>query len=115
MRRSRVCSATLRAALRPGNVLQHSQGVQVGLQYRLVLFALVDVLLAQAHHDTQRLDIEAVALGFGIDIADVVGERLFLLLEPFDALDEGLELILGEAVGGLVVFGGGGGGYAGTP
>ena len=87
MPRSRVCDATLLAALRPGNVLQHPQRVQVGLQNRLVLLALVDVLLAQAHHDTQRLDVEAVALGFGIDIADVVGEGLFFFFEPFDALD----------------------------
>ena len=46
----------------------------------------------------QRLDVEAVALGLRIDVADVVGERLLLLLQPLDALDERLEVILGETV-----------------
>ena len=58
--------------------------------------ALVLVLLAQAHDRAQRLHVVAVALGLGVDVADVVGDRLLLFLEPLDALDEGLELILGE-------------------
>ena len=85
---------------------QHPERVQVGFQDRLLLLALVDVLLAQPHHGAQRLDVEAVAFGLGIDVADVVGDRLLFFFEPLDALDEGLELILGETVGGLFVFGG---------
>ena len=85
--------------------------MQVGLQNGLLLLALVDVLLAQPHHDAQRLDVEAVALGLGIDVADVVGDRLLLFFEPLDPLDDGLELILGKAVGGLFVFGGSSGGH----
>src|SRR5271170_6007722 len=46
---------------------QHPERVQVGLEDGLLLLALVDVLLAQPHHDAQRLDVEAVALGLGID------------------------------------------------
>ena len=71
--------------------------MHVGLEHGLLLAALVGVLLAQADDGAQRLDVEAVALGLGIDVADVVGGRLLFLLEPLDALDDGLELILGEA------------------
>ena len=78
--------------------------MHVGFQHGLLLAALVGVLLAQAHDGAQRLDVEAGALGLGIDVADVVGGRLLLLLEPLDALDEGLELILGEAGGGSLLF-----------
>ena len=45
----------------------------------------------------QDLGVEAVALRLGIDFLDVAGDRLLLLLEPLDALDEALELALGEA------------------
>ena len=53
------------------------------------------------HDRAQRLDVEAGALGFRIDVADIVGDRLLLLLEPLDALDEGLQLVLGKAGRGL--------------
>src|SRR5580698_5516770 len=90
----------------------HPERVQVGLENSLVLLTLVDVLLAQPHHDAQRFDVEAVALGLRVNVADVVGDRLLLLFEPLDALDDRLELILGEAVGGLfVIFSGSGGGH----
>src|SRR5580700_510552 len=103
----------LLASLGPGMTgpSNHTQRVQVGLQNSLLLLALVDVLLAQPHHDPQRLDVEAIALSLGINVADVVGDRLLLFLELFNALNEGLELVLGEAVGGLLVFGGGSGGH----
>lgn len=43
---------------------------------RLLLRPLVGVPLAQAHDDAERLDVEAIALGFGIDAADIVcGQR----------------------------------------
>src|SRR3984957_19167277 len=88
---------------------QHAERMQVGLQYSLLLLALVDVLLAQPHHRAQRFHIEAVALGLGIDVANVVGDRLLFLFEALDAFDKGLELVFGETVGGLLVFGGGSG------
>ena len=103
------CFASL--AMTSCKLPQHAQRVQVGFQDRLLLLALVDVQLAQPDDGAQRLDVEAVALGFGVDVADVVGERLLFLFEPLDALDEGLEVILGEAVRSLFVFGGGGGGH----
>jgi hypothetical protein len=82
--------------------------MHIGFQNRLVLLALVDILLSQPHDRAQRLDVEAGALGFRIDVTDVVGERLLLFLEPLDAFDEGLELILGET--GCRLFLGGGSG-----
>src|SRR5208282_6049024 len=95
------------------NGSQHAERVQVGLENGLLLLALVDVLLAQPHHSAQRLDVETVALGLGKDVANVVGDRLLLFFEPLDAFDERLELILGEAVGGLLVLDGSSGGDIG--
>src|SRR6516225_1575342 len=87
--------------------LEHAERVHIGFEQRLLLLALVAVLLAQADNDTQCLDVKAVALGLGIDIANVVGDRFFLFLEPLDPLDKGFELILGKTAGGLIVFDGG--------
>src|SRR5215472_2199306 len=93
---------------------QHTERVQVGFQNRLLLLALVDVLLAQPHHRAQRFHIVAVALGLGIDVAHVIGDRLLFFFQPLDALDEGLELILRETMRGLFVLGGGGSGGGGS-
>src|SRR5262245_61807414 len=93
-----------------GALPQHTERVQVGFQDRLLLLALVDVLLAQPHHRAQRLHVEAVALGLGIDIANIVGDRLLFLFDPLDALDNGFELGVGETAGGWLVLGGGSGG-----
>src|SRR6185437_8136031 len=92
-------------------LLQHPQGVHVGLEHGLLLAALVDILLAQADDGAQSLNVEAVALGLGIDVADIVGSRLLFLLKPLDALDNSLELVLGEAGSWLIFFGGGYGGH----
>src|SRR5215470_9493560 len=81
--------------------------MHIGLQDRFLLLALVGILLAHPHDGAQRLDVEARALGLRIDVADVVGDRLLFLLQPLDALDEGLELILAESDCRLVVLGGG--------
>ena len=86
--------------------------MQIGLENGLLLLALVDVLLAQAHHGAQRLGVVSVGFGFPVDIADVVSDRLLLFLQALDAFDEGFELILGEAMGGgggLIVLDGSGG------
>ena len=91
--------------------VQHAERVQIGLEDSLVLLALVAVLFAHAHHDAQRLDVEAVALGLGIDVADIVRDGFLFFFELFHAFDERLELILGETVGGLFVFDGGSGGH----
>jgi len=38
----------------------------------------------------------AVALGFRIDVPDVVRDRFLFFFQPLNALDDGLELVLGE-------------------
>ena len=86
---------------------QHPERLHVGFQNRLLLGALVGVLLAHAHDGAQRLDVVTVALGFGIDVADIVGDRLLFLFQPFDALDDGLELVFCKFRRGFFLDGGG--------
>ena len=90
---------------------QHSQRLHVGFQDGLLFGAFVGVLLAHPHDGAQRLDVKTVALGFGIDVADIVGDRLLFFFQTLDALDDGLELVFGESCRGLVLNGGGGGGH----
>src|SRR5580704_18088653 len=73
------------------NRSQHPERVQVCLENGLLLPALIDVLLAQPHHDAQRLDVITRALGFGVDVANIVGEGLLLFFKPLDAFDERLK------------------------
>src|SRR5712671_781262 len=102
-----VCAGNASSA----NASQHSQRLHVGFQDGLRFRALIGVLLAQAHDGAQRLDVEAVALGFGIDVADIVRDRLLFFFQAFDTLDDGLELVFGEFRRGLFLDGGGGGGH----
>src|ERR1700674_2396233 len=90
---------------------QPSPRLHVGFENGLLLGALVGVLLAQTHDRAQRLDVEAVALGLGVDVANVVGDGLLLLLQPLDTLDDGLELIFCESCRGLFLDGSGRGGH----
>src|SRR6266540_5502135 len=99
---TRLPSSVLR---RPSSV-EHAERMHISLEDRLLLLALVGVLLAQPHDRAQSLDVEAVRLGFGIDVADIVGDGLLLFLEPLDALHEGFEVILRKAGGGLFLDGG---------
>ena len=55
--------------------------MHVGLKHGFFFLALVDVLLAQPHDGAQRLDVVAVALGLGVNLADC-------LLYTSDAADE---------------------------
>ena len=75
----------------------HAQRGKVEIEHRLLFFALGGFLLAQRNHLAQDLGVEAVGLGFGIDFLDVAGDRLLLLLEPFDALDQRTKLSLRES------------------
>src|SRR3974390_2236326 len=103
-KKRRECFPAMRLTI---TSLEHAERMQIGFEQRLLLLALVDILFAQADNNTQRLDVKAVALGLGVDVADIIGDRLFLFLHPFDPLDEGFELIFGETAGGLIVFDGG--------
>jgi hypothetical protein len=90
---------------------KHPQRLHIGLQDGLLFLALVGILLAQAPDGAQCLHVEAIALALGIDVADIVGDRLLLFFQPLDALDDRLELILGEAGCLIFVLHGGGGGH----
>src|SRR6202790_3568736 len=53
---------------------QHSQRLHIGFQDGFLFGALVGVLFAQTHDGAQCLDVVAIALGLGIDGADIVGD-----------------------------------------
>jgi hypothetical protein len=60
--------------------LQHPEGLQIRLKDRFLLGPLVGILLAHPNDDTERLELEAAALG--LDAADVgvdLGTRPFEL------------------------------------
>src|SRR6266849_3643774 len=83
---------------------QHSQRLHVGFENRFLLGAFVGVLLAHPNDRAQRLDVEAVAFGLRIDVADIVRDRLLFFFQPFDALDDGLELVFCKLRRGLFFF-----------
>ena len=56
---------------------------------------LVLILLADADHGARRLDVEAIALRLGVDLAKIGREGRLLLLEPLDAGDNGTKLVFG--------------------
>jgi hypothetical protein len=60
----------------------------------LLLLAVRTGLLAHAYNLAHGLDVEAQALGFGIFVANVAGERLLLFLEAFHLLDQLAQLLL---------------------
>ena len=57
------------------------------------------------------LTSKPLPLALGIDVTDVVGNRLLLFFQPLDALDDGLELVFCEFGRGLFRDGGSGGGH----
>ena len=69
--------------------------MEIGVEHGLFLAPLVLILLANADHRPEGLDVEAIALGFGIDLAEIGGERGLFLLEPLDAGDDGTKLVFG--------------------
>ena len=81
----------------------HPQCLQIRLQDRFLLGALVGVHLPQLDDRPQRLDVEAVAFSFRVDVADVVADRLLLELELLDALNDRLDRYSAclAALGGL--------------
>ena len=99
-RRQRRCA-------NPTALVQHPQSVHVGFQHGLLLAALVGVLLAQPYDGAQRLDVVAGAVGFGIDVADIVGGRLLLLLSRSTRSMKAFSWSLAKRVAGSSFWGGG--------
>src|SRR5687767_3289252 len=79
----------LPAASRQGGKrsVQPERGL-VGLQKRVGLLAVVGLHLAEADDGADRLGVVAARLGLAVDVLDVVRDRLLLLLEPLDPLDQ---------------------------
>src|SRR5271166_5752749 len=99
----------------PSSGLQHSECMHVGLEDRFVLAPLVGILPAETHDRAQGLEVEAVGLGFRIDVADIARDCLLLLFQPLDALDEGFQVVLGKASGALLLLCGSGSGHSTPP
>src|SRR6185312_15645577 len=72
--------------------------MQVHIQDRFLLSTLVCILLPHPYNGAQGFRIEAITFGFGINVADVIGDRLFLLFHSFDALDNRSNLVLSDRV-----------------
>src|SRR5687768_2779721 len=66
--------------------------MHIEVEDRLGLLPFIGVLLPDANHLAHDLGVEAVALGFGENVADIVRDALLFLLQPLDPLDEGSEL-----------------------
>src|SRR5207253_2120140 len=81
------------ASRRLGDRNRRLQGMEVDVEERFLLIALLLVLLADPDDLAKDLHVEAVAFGFGVDGLFVLGEPLDLLLELLDALDERPQLI----------------------
>ena len=69
--------------------------MEIGGEHRLFFAALVLVLLAQANHRPQRLDVEAGSFRLSVDFAQIRGERGLFLFQPLDTGDDGTKLIFG--------------------
>jgi hypothetical protein len=63
----------------------------VQLQQSVLLLDLRLVLLPALHDLAHDLGIEAVALGLGIDLADVRREGVLLAIQPLNAVEEGAQ------------------------
>src|SRR4029453_12494791 len=87
------------AMIAPRRRSLEADGPAVDLEQRLLLLAVGRIHFAQAHDLAHHLGVEAGALGFGIDLADVGGEPPLLLPQPLDALDERAQPIRRDAAG----------------
>src|SRR5271165_1149082 len=87
----------------------HPERGQIEIKDRLLLDPFVAVLLSDRYDLSQDPDVEAVRLGFAVDILDVAGQRLLLLFEALDPFDEspqvtGVDLACCPGLGDLVCF-----------
>src|ERR1700722_10590056 len=77
--------------------LTHIHGGEIEVEHGFLLLEVRLVELTHTDHLAHDLGVKAGALGLAIDFLDVGAERGFLLFKPLDAVDEGLELVFGEA------------------
>jgi hypothetical protein len=78
--------------------------MHVDLEQRLLLLAVGRALLAQPDDLAQHLDVEAERLGLGELVADVLGERLLVLLQALDLLDDWRSCFCAEACSVVIDF-----------
>src|SRR5687768_10449767 len=84
-----------RGAFRICALSAEPEGRLVGVEDHFHLGAVVGLHLPEADDLAHDLGVVADRLGFGVDIADVVGDALFFFLEAFDALDEEAQAVVG--------------------
>src|SRR6185437_6891048 len=83
--------------LRGGAGAAHAERKEIGLEQRFLLVELVLIHFPDLDDLAHDLYFEAVRLGLGIDVANIVAQRLLLFFQALDALDEGFEMIAGDA------------------
>src|SRR5829696_7572873 len=67
--------------------------MEVDVQQRRLLIQLLLVLLPEADHFPQDLHIKALPLRLGVDVLLILCQRLDLLFDALDTLDESAQLI----------------------
>src|SRR3954470_88348 len=65
----------------------------IGFQQRIGFLPRLRLHLAESDDGPHRLGVVAARLGLGIDVLYIVGDRLLLLLEALDALDQEPEFV----------------------
>ena len=71
----------------------HAKGVHVEIQQGVLFLQFGLVELTQADDLAQDLHLEAIALGLGIDIADVGGEARLFFFQALDARHDLAQLV----------------------
>src|SRR3546814_8985796 len=74
----------------------------IHVEDRFHFLAVVDRHLPQAHDLPHDLWVVTLRLGLVVNVADIVGDTLFLFLQPLAALDEKAQLFVGS--GGFAHF-----------
>ena len=69
-----------------------SERVAIGFDNFLKGLQFVLIAFSQLNNFTQRLNIIAIRLRLGVNILDVIRDRLLFLRESFNAFDEAREL-----------------------
>src|SRR4051794_938750 len=84
-------------ALEPQGLL-HDLGAEGGVADKILFLEPRVLLLLQGDDLFHDLRVVAHALGFAVDILDVVGDGLLFFFESFDTLDKCAKLVAGDAM-----------------